>query len=66
MIFAAQIDPQTKSLKQGLGFANTAMAKAHFEAHPECIYVSASEFVSPETHQYVNGVVVRKDQEEHL
>lgn len=58
MIFAAQIDTTTHELKQGLGFSTAAIAQSHFETHPEYFYVSVDSFVSPSTHQYVNGQVV--------
>lgn len=58
MIFAAQVDQATGTIKQGLGFSSTQAAQAHFEANPEFVYISTDVFVSPETHQFINGQIV--------
>lgn len=58
MVFVAQIDTQTQTLKQGLCFSSPEAAQAHFAAHPECFYVSVGGFVTPSTHQYTNGEIL--------
>lgn len=60
MIFVAQIDPVTQQLRQGMGFSTPAMAEAHMAENPESLYITVDEFVSPMTHEYINGLVVRK------
>ena len=59
MIFVAQINPMQQHLVQGMGFSTPDMAQTHFDAHPEFLFVSTLEFVSPMTHAYVDGQVVR-------
>lgn len=64
MIFFAQIDQEAQVLKQGLGFSTAEFAQSHMAAHPEYMYVSTAGFVSPATHQYLNGQVVPIQQEQ--
>ena len=61
MIFVAQLDPTTGALMQGLGFTSTAGAEAHIAAHPEFNYATVDRFVSPQTHEYVNGTIRAKE-----
>ena len=61
MVFLAQIDQAAKKLVQGLAFSTAEHAQPHMAAHPEFTYISVDEFVSPQTHQYVNGQVARKE-----
>ncbi len=60
MIFVAQVDPTTNKIRQGLGFGNSAMSEAHIETHQGFIYVAVSGFVSPATHDYIDGQIVPK------
>lgn len=64
MIFFAQIEQETQTLKQGLGFSNAEFAQSHMNAHPEFMYISTVGFVSPVTHQYINGQVTPIPQEQ--
>ncbi len=60
MIYAAQIDEAMNLLKQGLAFSNKEIAEAHFNEHREFMFIATDEFVSPETHEYLNGKIVKK------
>lgn len=62
MILLAQIEPQTNTLIQGLGFSTPELAQTHMQAHPEYAYISTDEFVSPMTHEVVDGQIKRKQQ----
>jgi len=62
MVFVAQVAPDSLKLVQGMGFSTPEMVAAHALAHPEYIFVSTDEFVSPATHEYVDGRVVRRQE----
>jgi len=63
MIFLAKIDPTTGQLVQGMGFSTPGGADAHIAAHPNYDYVTCASFVSPRTHQYIDGQIVPKPEE---
>lgn len=59
MLFFAQVD-KTGKLYQGVAFRDQSSADAHIGVHNEYTLIATDEFVSPFTHEVVNGVVQRK------
>ena len=59
MKFYAQID-STGKLVQGVAFSHEDAAQVHRDANPGHHLIETPEWVTPQTHQYVNCVVTRK------
>ncbi len=59
MKFYAEID-STGKLVQGVAFSHDYAAKVHLASNPGHKLIETKEWVTPQTHQCIKGVVTRK------